>query len=388
MIESYKNAIFKKGSLTVNSVYIPNEKGSGKRYEGNFFGPHKVYSGQNNKYSTGPSSLEYITSSGRYFLSFEYSKFDYNSRNRISEDVMMSYPHLDVLSDFITRSIDMINKEDIFDNNGIKSGKENLSVTSGPFVQGKQLMVTPAYEKENSNGQDQYRPGVRLYINGNDFSEFFNLDTFSVLMDQVYGLSDRFNFRTEGRSNEIAALAIETNNLLKQLLNNNGMGTNAVDYNSFSNRGYANQGGGFQQQPRQQFSNQNQGFSQGFNQGPPPQNNFQQQGQQFSNQNQGFNQGPPPQNNFQQQGQNTNQVETNPFASNDQGPVDISDHDLPFNNANSGEADKLPPRPQKNNTTKEAEVKNIQDDNINSLADSILKNADEVEDIDLDDIEI
>jgi|SRR5699024_370021 len=394
MIESYKNTIFTKGYVTIASMYLPNQKGRGNS-EGRFFGPHRISSGQNKKYTDGPNQLSYVESGGSHYLSFQYRQYNRESRTNVQEEVLVSYPHLSSLENFLNDVIQKNSELDIFDSNGVALKYENYIIQSEGFAQNKRLALAPTVQNEYGPNNTQVpKQGFFLMINDPEKKIFLSIDSLIQLINQIKPFTRAATFRMESRMNEIEAIAIETNKIVKQIAQSVGANSEMETYQQRSQGNYSQgnqfqQQNNFQQQPRQ---NGNMNYSGGQFRGNQQQNNFQQQANPFSSQSQqsSIEENPFARSSNNQQSQPSRQNnEPNPFATeynNESSNVgsqnpDRAISDDPFASNNS-ETQK-PSEEPKNETSYTNTTGTTSD-----LASTIFKNAAEVDSSNIDDEDI
>lgn len=386
-IETYYNSIFKKGNLSVRTMYLPNQKGTGQRYEGAMFTAHRVNTRPNRKYTNGTQTLSYVETQGSFYLSFEYGYYDRNSNSRINNEVLVSYPHLSSLERFLSQLIESIKSGEMFDGDVVSASGEKMVFQSEPFAGNKSLFVRPSMGTVYSNNRQVTTKGFELMVGDSSMTEFLPFNSMTQLITQLYPYTDTFNFRIESRLNEQIAVSIETNNLLKKLLMNQGVDTNLSDSKDTFGSSSFNQGSG--------FSNQNQGYNNnaGWGQQQSNQSMYSNPYQQQPMQQQQPVQNPFVNNNNNQQNQQSVQ---NPFVNNSQGqqqdnsnqsveqqlaPDNSRQHsDNPFATDRGDQSNNTSPQPQQSNNSKSEKTKiNKVTGDSNDLKSKIFENAENVD---------
>src|SRR5699024_487975 len=148
--------------------------------------------------------LNSLTISFSTYLSFEYLTFIDN--NRINESVLVSYPHLGDLNNYLlsTSNLFLDEFDSIYLQNGIGQEYSEFIASEG-LVSGKQLAVDPTYVDVTVNDITTQEPGVLFLIKDENYITEMTLSSYIGLCRDVSALCDSFAFRSH--ANQLYSMA-------------------------------------------------------------------------------------------------------------------------------------------------------------------------------------
>ncbi|WPH64313.1 hypothetical protein [Staphylococcus phage vB_StaM_PB50] len=328
MLTNFKDHLYRGQNVSVSiyTLFARKNKNTGNAINGEYINTYK-----SSQYNNIPFLSE-IENNGNHYISFSYSKFQ-QGQAPISEDVLISYPHLQEFNNFLKATYKSIgeNFNSIFQNNQVTAEYQNHIWQSPSLVSGKGIAFAPTTIVNKRTNSTEI--GFAIIVNDNNKYDFISANAFISLVNLLVRITnDPLTFRNQCVQAEMQAKEIENNQLLKGLLRAQGLPTDMSNHHMDEKASYnsaprqQNNSGGFNQQNNGfgNFGNNNGGFNQQQNNAPQQSNN------QFGNFNQPQQQqqsNPNPFGNVNNTPQNQQQsTPENPF-----GAVDnISDDDLPF----------------------------------------------------------
>lgn len=146
------------------------------------------------KYADHDTLKEVEVSIPGQYISFKYTSFE-NASDIDNMEVLVSYPHMDTLIDFLEAAYSMAldeddqlyNKKNVLRNDDAK----NATVVSGDLVQGKYLIAMPAsIEFEEQNKCER---GIYLFLNevGTESNRGGQDRFVTITLNQLYGMYNR-----------------------------------------------------------------------------------------------------------------------------------------------------------------------------------------------------
>lgn len=209
--ERIRQSIFNVGELKVNLLVLPNRKAA----NGNLLTSSFIREYKSNKYPS-ELNLKELDINMNTYIQFEYIKFV--DSNRISENVLASYPHIGELGNFMIDSLNHLseNYEAIYTENGINDQFNEYRV-SNELVQRKQIGIAPIFvNTTNGNGVPLNLPGVLLFIKDENYTVELTLDQYQGMVDNVAAICNNFALRNFTNQTYIMAqldyLIYNTNN--------------------------------------------------------------------------------------------------------------------------------------------------------------------------------
>ena len=140
------------------------------------------YSSQ--KYSNiGTLSTINIRSSDYYVLSFK----DRVNNEFISEEIFISYPHLESFKDFMNQAArEIIKKEDkLYTTRGLTEEGANFIFESDMFSSNKKIAIAPAKVDRSTNDREILVNGVTIFLNNEIYCVWADLNTFITLVNII-----------------------------------------------------------------------------------------------------------------------------------------------------------------------------------------------------------
>lgn len=189
--ERIETSISRVGDLNVTLMLLPNRK---QANSGNLLTASYVNTYSSQKYND-QAQLQSLSINFNTYINFEYLSFIDN--NRISESVLVSYPHLGSLRDFLENANGILgsNYDDIYTETGIGQSYNEV-IYSEALVAGKKLGFIPAYIDVTIDNITTNEPGVLLIIKDENYVVEMTLGQFFGMVQDVYAISDSFALRT------------------------------------------------------------------------------------------------------------------------------------------------------------------------------------------------
>lgn len=340
MLTSFKDHLHRGNNLSVSiyTLFARKNKNTGNPIKGEYINTY-----QSSQYN-GIPFLSEIENNGSHYLSFSYSKFQ-QGQAPITEDVLISYPHLQDFNTFLKATYKSIseNFDNIFSNNQVNPEYQQHIWQSPELISGKQIAIAPGVIQSQRNNGNEI--GFNIMVNDTSKYDFVTANTFISLVNLLVRITnDPLTFRNQCIQAEMQSKEIENNYLLKGLLRAQNLPTDMSNHHMDEKASYGNNAA-----PRNNYNNNNSGGNKFGNFGgnggnfnrPQQQGRFNQQQQQQPQSNPFGNFGNPQQQQPQQtnsnpfntggqstQQQSTQQQSSNPFDVG--GSNEISDDDLPF----------------------------------------------------------
>ncbi|QPI17125.1 hypothetical protein [Staphylococcus phage vB_StaM_SA1] len=342
MLTSFKDHLHRGNNLSVSiyTLFARKNKNTGNPIKGEYVNTY-----QSSQYN-GVPFLSEIENNGSHYISFSYSKFQ-QGQAPITEDVLISYPHLKEFNTFLKATYSSIseNFDKIFSNNQVTPEYQQHIWQSPELISGKQIAIAPGVIQSQRNNGNEI--GFNIMVNDTSKYDFLTANTFISLVTLLARITnDPLTFRNQCIQAEMQSKEIENNYLLKGLLRAQGLptdmsnhhmdekasyGNNSAPRNNYNNNNSYNNGGN-------KFGNFGGGNNGNFNRPQQQQGGFNQQQapQQSSNpfgnfgnpQQQQQPQSSPNPFNTEQSNAQAPQQSGNPFDVG--GSNEISDDDLPF----------------------------------------------------------
>lgn len=397
MLTSFKDHLFRSRNLQISiyTLFARKNKNTGNAIQSEYINSY------NSRQYNGVPFLTNIENNGNHYISFSYNRPSQNQGEMpIQEEVMLSYPQLDVFNSWLGKIISDLSSEGMFDrmfqNNQVTQEFSNFAWQSPPLISNKIIQIVPATLQIPNSGNIEL--GFNIIVNSSDKYDFISASQFFSLITLLMEItSSHLTFRNQCVQAEMQAKSIENNQLIKGLLRSQNLPTDVSNHhlderqqyrnngpsNNNYNNNYQNNNNGYRSTNgyqsnnnsyRNNYNNQNGSFNNQFGnfqnqQSQNNSNNFggnnqfgnfnnqQQQQNGFNNQN----------NNFQNQQPQNNE---NPFAN--YNGAEIDDDDIPFNNINNDQPPKQNNDRQidKGNLFKNAETKK-ESGSMNDLSKSV-----------------
>ena len=186
-----QNTIFRTGDLNVKLMLLPNRKqaSSGNLLTGSYVNTYKSQQ-YNDRSELASLDINFNT-----YINFDYLQFVDN--NRISESVLVSYPHLTSLQDFLVNTSNLLieDYEAIYTQQGI-APEYNEWMTSEGLTQGKILGVVPAFVDVVVNEVATQEPGVLFLVKDDKYIVEMTLNAYIGLVDDVGAIANSAALRT------------------------------------------------------------------------------------------------------------------------------------------------------------------------------------------------
>ena len=202
--EQIKTQLYRTGNLSVSMMIMPNRKqaNTNKLLKGAYVNTYN-----SSKYSDR-RSLSRLNIVYNTYMEFEYTEYPQDGGKPISNNVLVSYPHLGGLQNFLNEIMDLLieNQEAIYNPNGINPEFAN-GINSPEFVSGAQLGFAPAkipVTYANAN-QAVMHNGLTLFIGENQFAADMTLDAFNGLYNVLIGFTDAVAFNHDAKLTYIMA---------------------------------------------------------------------------------------------------------------------------------------------------------------------------------------
>lgn len=177
--EKLEKVLFSSGNLSVKNVVILGSKG---RDNGKLdFINNRTYNSQ--KYSTH-SQLETMTIRTNDYLTFSYQA--YIDNKFVSEEVFISYPHMESVKQYLLNTINQLTSIDgLYGERDVNSAYKELIFTSPYLAGGKLISIVPHKIQKDQN----FINGVIMFINKEEF--WLELDLNNLIT--IYEILNSFN---------------------------------------------------------------------------------------------------------------------------------------------------------------------------------------------------
>lgn len=175
------------------------------------------------KYADYDTLKEVEVSVPGQFISFKYTSFETASEIDNME-VLISYPHIDTLLEFLESAYDMIldDEGELYNEKNILRNEEarKATVTSGDLVQGKYFIAMPASIEFEE--QDKCERGIYLFLNevGTKVNRGGQDRFVTITLNQLYGMYSRIANLDLSIESDLTALLCMTG-----LIASEGVGT-------------------------------------------------------------------------------------------------------------------------------------------------------------------
>ena len=160
--EKVERTLFTSGFFSVKNIITLGTKGK----DDVRLNPVYVRNYQSNKYSDKATLNDMSIRTGDYIV-FSYQNF----KDKVFEDIYMSYPHMLNLIQFLKDACKMVSAKDLYSKNGISEKYKDAYVQSHTMIGEKSLILSPTIIQKDQTTAIQ---GVTIFINSED--KYVDLD--------------------------------------------------------------------------------------------------------------------------------------------------------------------------------------------------------------------